>query len=126
MSRINNNIIISVDTTFISNKSVIQNNTYVFSYSINIFNKNSFNIQLLSRYWNITDSNGNLEEIRGPGVIGQTPIIKPGSSFKYSSFCSFYTPFGVMHGVFYMKRDNEKYFDVTIPPFKLIIPGQKN
>ena len=126
MSRINNNIIISVDTNFISNKSVIQNDTYVFSYSINIFNKNSFNIQLLSRYWNITDSNGNLEEIRGPGVIGQTPIIKPGSCFKYSSFCSFYTPFGVMHGVFYMKRDNEKYFDVTIPPFKLIIPGQKN
>ena len=126
MSRINNNIIISVDTTFISNKSVIQNDTYVFSYSINIFNKNYFNIQLLSRYWNITDSNGNLEEIRGPGVIGQTPIIKPGSSFKYSSFCSLYTPFGVMHGVFYMKRDNEKYFDVTIPPFKLIIPGQKN
>ena len=65
MSRINNNIIISVDTTFISNKSVIQNDTYVFSYSINIFNKNSFNIQLLSRYWNITDSNGNLEDDSG-------------------------------------------------------------
>ena len=126
MSRINNNIIISVDTTFISNKSVIQNDIYVFSYSINISNKNSFNIQLLSRYWNITDSNGNLEEIRGPGVIGQTPIIKPGSSFKYSSFCSLHKPFGVMHGAFYMKRDKEKYFDVIIPPFKLIIPGQKN
>ena len=126
MSRKNNNIIISVDTTFINNKSVIQNGIYVFSYSINIYNKNSFSIQLLSRYWNITDSNGYLEEIRGPGVVGQTPVIKAGSSFKYSSFCFLYTPFGVMHGVFHMKRDNKKYFDVIIPPFKLIIPGQKN
>ena len=71
MSRKNNNIIISVDTTFISDKSVIQNGIYVFSYSINIYNKNSFSIQLLSRYWNITDSNGYLEEIRGPGVVGK-------------------------------------------------------
>ena len=92
---------------------------------VSIFIQNSFSIQLLSRYWNITDSNGYLEEIRGPGVIGQTPVIKAGSSFKYSSFVFAYTIWSYAW-CFHMKRDNKKYFDVIIPPFKLIIPGQKN
>ena len=84
------------------------------------------NIQLRSRYWNITDGNGNVEEIRGHGVVGKQPFIKSGDAFEYTSYCPLPTNFGVMHGYFEMVSDNGKKFKAKIDPFRLSIPHSVN
>jgi len=125
MSRVKNKINIKVDSVFIKDRSSLENSLYVFSYHVQIFNKDDLDVKLLSRYWNITDGNGYVEEIRGPGVIGLTPNIKPGKKFEYSSFCPLKTPFGVMHGYFKMVN-SKKSFNAVIPPFRLSVPEQIN
>jgi len=125
MSRVNNKINIKVDSVFIKDRSSLKNSLYVFSYHIQVFNKDDLEARLLSRYWKITDGNGHIEEIRGPGVVGLKPNIKPGEKFEYSSFCPLKTPFGVMHG--YFKMVNRKVsFNAVIPPFRLSVPEEIN
>jgi len=99
---------------------------YMFSYNIEIKNNQEAEVQLISRYWHITDGNNHIEEVRGPGVVGQQPIIQPNKIFKYSSFCPLRTPFGVMHGSFQMKNSNGDQFNALISPFRLIIPEHLN
>ena len=84
---------------------------FLFLYTIKIKNLSGETVQLKSRYWNIiTDGNGNVEEIRGPGVVGKQPFIKNGDTFEYTSYCPLPTDFGVMHGYFDMINDNGKKF----------------
>jgi ApaG protein len=92
---------------------------WVFQYTVRITNHGTDTVQLLSRHWIITDGLDRVEEIRGPGVIGAQPILAPGESHKYSSWCPLETPTGSMHGTYEMVRADGTRFDVEIAPFGL-------
>lgn len=92
---------------------------WVFQYTIRITNQGSETVQLLSRHWIITDAADHVEEVKGPGVIGEQPVLAPGESFKYSSWCPLKTPMGVMHGTYQMASPGGTQFDIEIAPFGL-------
>jgi len=92
---------------------------YVFAYTITIFNEGPIAAQLISRHWIIIDGIGRREEVRGPGVIGETPRIEPGRQFTYQSFCPLRTPWGTMEGTYQMRRDDGDTFDAPIARFYL-------
>ncbi len=92
---------------------------WFFSYAIKIRNEGTRTVQLLTRHWIITDANGHVQEIRGPGVVGQQPSLSAGQSFEYTSFCPLKTSFGTMHGTFQMVTDSGEAFDAEIAPFPL-------
>ncbi|MGA1995274.1 MAG: Co2+/Mg2+ efflux protein ApaG, partial [Bryobacteraceae bacterium] len=88
-----------------------QEGQWVFQYTVRITNQGSDTVQLLSRHWIITDGAGRIQEVKGPGVVGQQPILAPGQSFKYSSWCPLETPMGMMHGTYRMVRCGGEEFD---------------
>jgi ApaG protein len=95
---------------------------WVFQYTIRITNMGAETIQLLSRHWIITDAVDHSEEVKGPGVIGEQPVLAPGESFKYSSWCPLKTPTGMMRGSYQMVRASGDRFEVEIAPFALKAP----
>lgn len=100
---------------------------YIFSYNIDIINNGNSTVQLLSRHWYIFDSNGHYSEVKGEGVVGQKPIILPGKSHSYQSFCHLRTDIGMMWGKYLMKEtDSERLFEVSIPSFQMITPMRLN
>ena len=117
---------INVEPEYLPQRSDPTKPIYFFAYHITITNESDDKIQLVSRYWHITDSNGNVEEIRGPGVVGQQPNLEVGESFKYTSYCPLPTEFGVMHGAFQMVRSDGAAFDARVKPFKLAVPFSVN
>ena len=119
-------ITINTHSEYISERSNPLKKRFFFAYHIAIKNKGNSPSKLLSRYWHITDAEGNIEEVRGPGVVGHQPRLKQGESFEYTSFCPLKTEFGVMHGKFHMVRDNGQKFDAIIKPFKLAVPFSVN
>ena len=119
MSIKNDNVKIKAISRFIKDRSSPENSIFLFSYDVEIKNNSDYEVQLLSRYWHIQDGDGNIEEIRGPGVIGLQPVIKSGENFEYSSFCPLKTPFGMMSGAYQMKMNSEETFEATIPAFSL-------
>ena len=119
-------ITINTHSEYISERSNPLKKRFFFAYHITIQNESNSPAKLLSRYWNITDAEGNVEEVRGPGVVGYQPRLEQGQSFEYTSFCPLTTEFGVMHGIFHMIRDNGKKFDAIIKPFKLAVPFSIN
>ncbi len=123
---ISKGIRIRVEPEYLPQRSDPTKPIYYFAYHISITNESEKIIQLISRYWHITDSNGNVEEIRGPGVVGKQPKLKKGELFKYTSFCPLPTEFGVMYGAFRMARDNGESFNARIKPFKLAVPFSVN
>jgi ApaG protein len=92
---------------------------WVFEYTVRITNQGSDTVQLLSRHWIITDAAENVEEVRGPGVVGEQPVLTPGKSFQYSSWCPLKTPLGKMQGSYRMARTGGTEFDIEIAPFAL-------
>jgi len=92
---------------------------WVFQYTVRITNQGADTVQLLSRHWIITDAFDHVEEVRGPGVIGEQPVLAPGESFKYSSWCPLKSPTGMMHGTYQMRRTDGTQFDIEIAPFAL-------
>ena len=92
---------------------------WVFQYTVRITNQGTETVQLLSRRWIITDALDHVEEVKGPGVIGEQPVLAPGESFKYSSWCPLKTPTGVMRGTYQMVRVGGERFDIEIAPFGL-------
>ena len=122
----NNNININVESNFIKDRSSPITSIYLFSYNIEIFNREGGDIQLLSRYWHIKDGGGYIEEIRGPGVIGLKPTIKSNETFNYSSYCALKTPFGIMRGSFYMRGFEGNYFNILVSAFNLTAPNYIN
>ncbi len=96
--------------------------TWVFQYTVRITNQGLDTVQLLSRHWIITDALDRMREVKGPGVIGETPTLKPGESFKYSSWCPLQTATGFMSGTYQMVGTGGKQFDVEIAPFGLKAP----
>src|SRR5262245_35732461 len=96
-----------------------QQGEWVFQYTVRITNQSSETVQLISRHWIITDAVDHVEEVRGPGVVGEQPILAPGESFKYSSWCPLKTPTGMMHGTYQMVRTDGTQFDIEVAPFAL-------
>src|SRR5471030_751725 len=96
-----------------------QQGQWVFQYTVRITNQGTVTVQLLSRHWIITDALDHVEEVKGPGVVGETPTLAPGESFKYSSWCPLKTPVGMMRGTYQMLRMGYNYFDIEIAPFAL-------
>jgi ApaG protein len=92
---------------------------WVFQYTVRITNQGTDTVQLISRHWIITDALDHVEEVRGPGVIGEQPVLAPGESFKYSSWCPLKTPTGMMHGTYQMLREDGSQFDIEVAPFAL-------
>lgn len=99
-----------------------QQGVWVFQYTVRITNQGSRTVQLLSRHWIITDALERVREVKGAGVVGQQPVLAPGESFKYSSWCTLETPTGWMHGTYQMVTEDGGQFDVEIAPFALKAP----
>jgi ApaG protein len=95
---------------------------WFFLYTITITNEGADTVQLLSRHWIITDGSGHVEEVKGPGVVGQQPVLGPGESFTYTSGCPLGTPFGKMEGTYQMVSRSGDAFDINIAPFTLSEP----
>jgi ApaG protein len=119
-------ITVEVQTAFLAEQSAPQDNRYVFSYTITIRNEGNVAARLMTRHWIITDSNGKVQEVRGNGVVGEQPHLKPGQGFRYSSGAVIETPVGAMQGSYQMVGDDGEKFDAPIPPFRLAIPGVLN
>ena len=119
-------ILIEVATDYIDEQSEPDSDRYVFAYTITITNNGNVPARLISRHWVITDANGHVEEVRGAGVIGQQPVLTPGQSFEYTSFCPLRTSFGTMHGTYRMVPVEGKAFDAEIAPFALSEPHAVN
>jgi len=116
-------IIITTDAKYLRDESSPENYRFLWSYDIVITNNSDELIQLLNRYWRITDMRGKTEDVRGPGVVGLQPLIKPGKQFVYTSFCQLPTPQGTMEGNYEMQNLEEKRFLADIPKFVLICPS---
>jgi ApaG protein len=97
-------------------------NEWFFLYTIRISNEGNDTVQLLTRHWIITDATGHVEEVRGPGVVGEQPILAPGDAFEYTSGCPLGTPFGTMRGSYQMAKRSGERFDVQIAEFELSEP----
>ena len=118
---------IVVRPRYLPEQSDSQRGQYLFAYHITIRNEGADTVQLESRHWVITDGEGRVEEVRGPGVVGYQPVLKPGEEFEYTSGCPLPTPVGTMHGSFQMvvQGSGEK-FDARISPFRLAVPRLLN
>jgi ApaG protein len=113
---------VEVESRYIREKSDPGRNRWFFAYDIRISNQGDNVVQLLNRHWIITDANGQVEEVKGPGVVGNQPILAPGESFEYTSFCPLTTPFGTMEGSYEMVTDGGGTFKARIAQFSLSEP----
>lgn len=114
---------VQVDVRFIERESDVANGRFVFAYTITISNKGHDAGRLLSRYWRITDSDGKVEEVAGPGVVGKQPYLNPGEAFRYTSAAVLKTPVGSMEGHYEFIRDSGASFRVPIAAFSLSQPN---
>ncbi len=117
-----NDININVEAVYIEEQSDPETERYVFSYTITIQNNGTNTAKLLSRHWIITDADNNTQEVRGDGVVGEQPQIRPGEGFEYTSGTILDTPVGSMQGSYQMQSESGEHFDAQIPIFTLSIP----
>lgn len=116
------NIKVDVETTYVPEQSDPDQSRYVFAYTITIRNEGRVPATLMTRHWIINDSNGKVQEVRGEGVVGEQPHLKPGEGFQYTSGTMIETPVGTMQGSYHMRGDDGVDFDAEIPPFMLSMP----
>ena len=117
-------IAVSVIPTYLEAQSSPDNSQYFWAYRVIIENQGRETVQLLSRHWMITNARGELTEVKGPGVVGQQPVLKPGESFEYTSGAPLDTPSGMMGGAYQMESESGERFDIEIPAFSLDRPNQ--
>ncbi len=117
---------VSVQPQYVAEQSSPRQHRYVFAYTVRIQNEGTEPVQLRSRHWVITDGDGKVEEVRGPGVVGQQPYLRPGEHFEYTSGCVLQTARGEMRGAYQMVRDGGATFEATIAPFHLELPYSLN
>jgi ApaG protein len=115
-------ITVATHATYVADQSDPSRDQYVFAYRITLTNTGSVAAQLISRHWIITDGEHRVQEVKGLGVVGQQPVLKPGESFEYTSGTSLATPVGTMRGTYQMVADDGSAFDATIPSFTLSVP----
>jgi ApaG protein len=112
-----------VTPRFVPEQSDVGRGRFLWAYTVRLENTGEERVQLLTRHWVITDGLGRVEEVRGPGVVGEQPVLEPGQSFEYTSGCPLATESGVMEGSYGMRTAAGERFDAVIPPFSLHMPG---
>jgi ApaG protein len=117
---------VQVKCAYVPERSSPRDSQYFFAYRVRISNVGEETVQLVSRHWVITDGGGEIEEVHGPGVVGEQPVLAPGESFEYTSFCPLPTPIGSMHGSYQMVTGGGQPFDAEIAPFSLAVPTALN
>jgi len=122
MSDLKHDIQVTARTAFIPEQSDLENGRYVFAYTITITNAGNIPAQLVSRHWIITDANNQIQEVRGLGVVGEQPLLRPNESFQYTSGTAISTPVGTMRGSYQMVAEDGAQFDAPIPEFTLSMP----
>ncbi len=125
-SAVTQGIRVEVTSAFVPQHSNSSAKRFVFSYTIQISNESDATVQLKSRHWHILHGNGQREEVRGPGVVGEQPVLRPGEGFEYSSGCVLSAPHGTMHGSYEMVGEGGSHFEVEIPAFALAMPHSLN
>jgi len=120
--KVTRNISVSVKPFYLEEQSAPDEDRFVWAYRVNIENRGAETVQLLERHWRITDKHGRLQEVKGPGVVGETPVLRPGDSFEYTSGCPLPTPSGIMAGSYQMTTSGGERFDIEIPAFSLDSP----
>ena len=123
MTSLRHKISVEVETAYLEDQSEPRERRYVFSYTITIRNEGQTPARLVTRHWVITDANGRVQEVRGEGVVGEQPHLRPGEGFRYSSGAVLETPVGAMQGSYQMLGDDGQQFDAPIPAFRLAKPG---
>jgi ApaG protein len=121
-----NGIMVTVKSEYIPERSSLSSRQYAFAYTVRIENQGDETAQLRSRHWIITDGNGSVQEVRGDGVVGAQPVLRPGENFEYTSWCVLATPSGTMRGTYQMVTDRGQSFDADIAPFRLALPSTLN
>jgi ApaG protein len=116
---------VAVRPAYLDDQSDPEADRYVWAYTVTIENRGAESVQLLSRYWNIVDAAGRMQEVRGPGVVGAQPVIGPGESFQYTSGCPLETASGSMHGCYQMMSASGESFEAEIPAFLLESPYER-
>jgi ApaG protein len=116
---------VSVEPFFLPERSEPDENRWFWAYRVTISNQSERQVKLLSRYWRIVDARGKVEEVRGPGVVGEQPELAPGDSYQYTSGCPLTTPSGIMQGHYTMTDGRGRTFDVAIPAFSLDLPEDR-
>jgi ApaG protein len=117
---------VQVTSFYDAERSSPQENYYFFAYQVRISNTGPETAQLMSREWIITDANGEVQKVQGPGVVGEQPVLAPGDAFEYTSFCPLTTPVGAMQGSYRMMSSSGESFDAEIAPFSLAVPNAVN
>jgi ApaG protein len=115
-----------VRSAYVPERSSPQESHFFFAYRVRIANEGTETVRLVSREWIITDADGNVEQVNGPGVVGEQPTLEPGAHFEYTSFCPLPTAIGSMHGSYQMVTANGERFDAEIAPFSLAVPAALN
>ncbi|MGD9763729.1 MAG: Co2+/Mg2+ efflux protein ApaG [Candidatus Binatia bacterium] len=121
-----NHIRVRVQSSYVPERSEPERSSWFFIYTVEIANQGTESAQLVSRHWIITDANGVVREVRGPGVVGEQPVLAPGESFTYTSACPLETPFGTMHGTYQLVTESGTRFDAEIAAFSLGQPHAIN
>jgi ApaG protein len=115
---------VKVEPFYLEDRSDPSEGQYIWAYRVTIINRSDDSVQLLSRYWHITDGAGHIEEVRGPGVVGEQPELGPGDSYQYTSGCPLTTSSGIMVGRYTMRNASGELFEIDIPAFSLDVPGK--
>lgn len=115
---------VTVKPFYLEEQSEPDQNHYVFAYHVRIQNNGGDTVQLMNRHWQITDGFGRMQEVRGPGVVGEQPVLSPGEAFEYTSGCPLNTPSGIMVGSYEMETAEGQRFNVDVPAFSLDSPDQ--
>jgi ApaG protein len=113
---------VTVTPRYLADKSSPEHDRYFWAYTIEIRNLGKVTVQLKTRHWKITDGQGHVQEVRGPGVVGEQPVLKPGERFEYTSGVPLNTPTGLMAGTYQMVAENGERFDAEVPAFSLDSP----
>jgi ApaG protein len=121
-TRTTHSIKITVQPAYLETQSDPEDNLYVWSYTILLENQGTETVQLVSRYWHITDALGHVQEVRGAGVVGEQPVLEPGATFRYTSGVPLKTSSGIMQGTYQMVHSDGGQFEVEIPAFSLDSP----
>ena len=117
-------IAVSVEPTYLEARSSPDDSQYFWAYRVIIENHGKETVQLLSRHWMISNARGELTEVKGPGVVGEQPVLKPGEIYEYTSGAPLDTPSGMMGGAYQMESESGEHFDIEIPTFSLDRPNQ--
>lgn len=123
-SKVTRGIRITVEPRFLEDQSSPTENHFVWAYHVRIENQGGETVQLRTRYWHITDAFGRVQEVRGPGVVGEQPVLAPGGAFEYTSGTPLATPSGIMQGSYRMETRGGDAFDAAVPAFSLDSPHQ--